>query len=437
MQIGLYTGAITSSQRVSGGGVSQTPEALAPIAGILDAPNIVILGASIMAGSFSDLQLLQDYAAAAGFSGTLWSEAQAGDKIDDTILRHAAAQSTPALSATEGQNVYIVHSGGNNVSGARPWPGQESQFANSYETLMQQITASGDTVIPLPLTKRLYTSAPVVTHGDGLSEENGSKPYNENLIYPAISTHAPDWRADGQAPYVNPYELADRYPGLLNSDGIHGYSNGTLACYILARVAARAMGLAKGRSRSGTSLLYSVERGAPKLSEIGTINRFLSYGNLAPENNLLLCGALTTAGAFDPFVEVRSNDQFQNKSNAAGTGTYARIPDTRFHDPTMVNYGVYVLGTQTLEMTFAGLTPGDVVTVSAIGVRNSGGTNRRGTLALSTGEALELDASNIAASNQVTFAPVAVPQDGRLSLSLSVAPGSTYGYLHGVLLDFA
>lgn len=439
MHIGLYTGAITSAAQISGGGASQEPEGLTPIPGILDAPNVVILGASIMDSAFGSNQTLNapmaDYAQAAGFTGTLHVRSQSGDQIADTIAKQAAAAAEPTIAATAGQNLYVVHTGGNNVSANRPWPGGQAAFQNSYDTLMQQLAASADRVVPLPLTKRLYPSAPAVVHGDTASEENGSKPYNENIIYPAIQSRAPDWRNAPGAPYVNPYELAHRYPQLLNSDGIHGYA-ASLGRYILARLAGRALGKAAGQSRAGSSVLYSITSGEPNAMSIGPMNVFRSYpsGFL---NNPLLCGAVATDGTFDPFIDMLRDGQFQNGSSNAGTGTFARIADPRFHIPDLVNNGVYLQGSQVFTLEFAGLTPGDTVTLTAVGVRNASGTNRRGTLTLSTGQSLELDGSNAAPSNMAVFDPVTVPSDGRLTLSLSVAPGSTYGYLHGVMLDFS
>ena len=52
------------------------------------------------------------------------------------------------------------------------------------------------------------------------------------------------------------------------------------------------------------------------------------------------------------------------------------------------------------------------------------------------GKLLVLDAATSAVSNQVVFAPVVVPADGELVLSLSVDAGSGYGYLSGVGVDF-
>ena len=439
MHIGLYTGAITSPTPVHAGGNAQEPDILAPISGILDAPNIIILGASIMDSAFGSDQTLRPdlvpYAQAAGFQGTLHVRSQAGDKIADTITKHANAALEPAISATAGQNLYIVHSGGNDVSSRRPWPGGEATFQSEYATLIEQITASGDMVIPLPLTKRLYTDAPIVVHGDAASEENGSKPYNENIIYPIIQTAAPEWRNGTDTPFVNPYDLADRYPDLLNSDGIHGYGP-SLSRFILARMAGRALGKPARGSRAGSSILYSIENGAPSTMSIGTMNVFRSYKS-GFQANPLLCGAIAQDGAFDPFIEISPAGQYQNVSANAGTETFARIADPRFHIADLVNNGIYVQGTNVFTLEFAQLTPGDMVTVSAVGVRSSGGANRRGMASLSTGQSLELDASTVAASNMAVFDPVQVPSDGRIQLSLTVAPGSTYGYLHGVMLDFS
>ena len=106
MHIGLYTGAITSAAQISAGGNAQEPDALTPIPGILDAPNVIILGASIMDSAFGSNQTLRPsiaaYAQAAGFTGTLHVRSQSGNSISHTIEKHAAAAAEPAISATTG-----------------------------------------------------------------------------------------------------------------------------------------------------------------------------------------------------------------------------------------------------------------------------------------------------------------------------------------------
>ena len=134
---------------------------LQPVPGILDAANVVILGASIMEGAFgrsddgSLRQSIVGCAAAAGFTGTLRSYASSGDKIADTRTEYATAKAD--LSADEGRNLYIAHTGGNIVSGARPFPGRQATF----EAPRRAMTGwPGWGVIPIPSTFSTFSSRP-------------------------------------------------------------------------------------------------------------------------------------------------------------------------------------------------------------------------------------------------------------------------------------
>ena len=93
-------------------------------------------------------------------------------------------------------------------------------------------------------------------------------------------------------------------------------------------------------------------------------------------------------------------------------------------------------GTDVFTLRLRNLPVGDAVTVTVVASRNTTAVNRKGLLALTGGESLVLDAATSAVSNQVVFAPVVVPADGELVLSLSVDAGSGYGYLSGVGVDF-
>lgn len=416
------------------------PEPLAPLAGILEADTVIVLGASIMRATWA-LPVhdnLQTFAAALGFTGTLVTYAQSGDDLADTIVKQATAKAEQ--SATEGSNLYLVHSGGNNVSGPRPYPGGAAIFQTDYTTLMDNITAT-DKVIPLPLTKRLYGINDVgypdnpedVVHGVPASEANGSLPYNENIIYPAINSYAPDWLDANGVPFVNPYEVVERHPDLL-SDAVHGYGQ-SLSRFILTRVAARAKGLVKGAPRAGKSLIYSIEQGAANTMEIGPINRFRSNRNFS--GYPVLYGSIFSDGSLDGFVSVRTSDEYRNSTSTDGTQAYPRIADTRFHSPDILDEGIYFEAGDVYTLTFYDLNPGETVTVSCCGIRSAGGTARRADVTLTGGQTLELDASNIAASNQIVFAPIVIPADGQITLSLQISSGSNYGYLHGVILDFS
>lgn len=416
------------------------------LAGILDAQNVVILGASVMRAAMGGASTgslaggaLRDFATAAGFTGTLYNYAESGNTVSSTIGHHQTAQT--ALAATAGQNLYIVHTGGNNVSSNRPYPGGEGNFSSDYATLMANITAT-DTVIPLPLTKRLYgigdAGYPGNTHdvvqGDAASEVYGAQPYIQNIILPAIASHAPDWlKGDGSA-YVDPYAFVDAHPWILGPDGVHG-PNFCLGRYILAGVAARARGQSQNDSRSGTAILYDIRKADPNTARAGLSNLICSFTD-GDTKNPLFPGAMTTDGGFDPFTTVRMGS-FQNNSDNTfgGTGVFNRLADSRFHDHALINEGIYVTTAKPLTLTFSGLPVGSQVQISCCGCRQASGA-REGRLTLTGGQSLVLNAATDAASNQVVFAPETVPADGILTLTYAPETGSSYGYLHGVILDF-
>lgn len=447
MDIGLSLNGIALASQMQGGGGGgggPAPQSLQPLSGVLDAANVVLLGASIFEAAFETgsnvvTPAVQAYATAAGFTGTLRSYAQSGDRISDTITRFAQAKAD--LTASEGNNIYITHTGGNNVSTARPYPGGAGTFQSHYDLLMGDITAT-DAVIPLPLTKRLYgiddPAYPAVTNavvqGDAPSEANGSKPYNDATILPVIASYAPDWQTPGGGAYVDPYAFVDADPQVLGFDGVHGPGT-ALARYVLAKVAGRAMGRATNTSRAGQSIIYNIRSGDPNGAAIGALNLIQGFPN-GTQNNPLFYGAIAQDGSFDPHIRARMT-AFRNGSFGMDASCYPRLADSRFHDLSLVSAGLYVQGTDTFTLQFDDLTPGDSVTISCCGVRTAGGTNRSGDISLSDGQVLTLNASNGASSNQVVFNPTVVPANGRITLTLTVTPGSTYGYLHGLILDFA
>ena len=100
-----------------------------------------------------------------------------------------------------------------------------------------------------------------------------------------------------------------------------------------------------------------------------------------------------------------------------------------------MNGEIYVHAAVVFPMTFENLTSGDTVRASCCGLRDVATTNRKGNVTLNGGQTLTLDAASNVPSNQIVFDPVVVPADGRISLTLTVTPGSTYGYLSGVILD--
>ncbi|SEJ81691.1 hypothetical protein SAMN05421762_3861 [Pseudooceanicola nitratireducens] len=407
------------------------PQGLEPLANVLDAPQIVILGASIMEGAFDTGGTVHPHiaawAAAMGITGTLTSYAVAGHTIAGTQGQLALAKSD--LMASEGQNLYVVHTGGNNVSANRPYPGGSSGFEADYDALITAAQQGGDRIIPLPLTFRHYGN----TVTPGVNEEDGSAPYNDQILLPRIGTHAPDWMGAGR-PHIDPYGFAKANPDLINSDGIHGYGH-TIAQYILSRLIGRALGRTQGDSRAGSGLIFDLKSGVPQNYLPGAVNRIKAYPNAA--GYPVSIGAVRDSGAdVDPFVQLDYGGFTNGNSEGAGAGAFARVPDSRFHDAALLGGSIYVQGTDVFTLRLRNLPVGDAVTVTAVASRNTTAVNRKGLLSLTGGESLVLDAATSAVSNQVVFAPVVVPADGELALSLSVDAGSGYGYLSGVGVDF-
>lgn len=435
---GYSLSACTLAQDVSYSG----PQPLAPLAGILDAQKVIIIGASITESAFGgtsgvDANVIA-HAAALGFTGTVVSYAQAGDRILQGIEQAAAAKADHA--ATEGSNCYIAHIGGNNVSAFRPYPGGEPEFTNQYTTLMSNITAT-DKVVPLPLTKRLYgideagypANPEDVDNTDPSTDQYGSLPYNENAIYPAIDSFAPDWRAAGQVPYVNPYRFIEDNPDLLTSDGIHGAGH-AFARFILSKVAARALGQGAGDSRAGKTLMYRFSVGGTATTQIAPINNIISYANGA--GYPVFTGAQFLDGSVDGHSVLRMGT-FNNGGTGAGAAAFARIADTRFHDVDLLSNYIYVQGGNVLRITIGGLTQNDTVTATAVAAHGAAWDARLGNLTLNGGETLTLNPQSDAGSNQVVFAPVSVPASGEITFDLAVAAGATYGLLSGLALDFS
>jgi len=174
----------------------------------------------------------------------------------------------------------------------------------------------------------------------------------------------------------------------------------------------------------------------------------MGYATIAPINNILALqnglnysvyfGAQFHDGSVDGFSDLRVST-YQNGSTTGGGGAGAipRVADTRFHDPAILSKYIYGVAAMPITVTIGNLTPGDTVTVTAVGSRNSVGTARRADVTLNGGETFELDAATDAASNQITFAPITVPASGELVLEMVVSSGSTYCYLNALALDFS
>ena len=414
---------------------ASTPTGFGPLPGVLDAQNIIVLGASIIEDAFeNEPQEVTDFAARMGFTGTIQGRATGGQGVEMTANALNNAQAEFAASA--GSNLYLVHTGGNDVTAARPYPGGATELEAGLQTIFDDIATTGDVGVLSSLTKRYYNSAPQVVVGDPSTDANGSLPYVENVYIPFIETNLPDWSDQGQ-PVVDLYDLTDRYPEFIGTDGVHPTEVGQRAMhqYVLSRMAARAKGV-RNTSRTGRSLVLDFGDAEGGDYQPAAINRIPRVSDLSPVLKNVAIGPLDQAGEPDHFVEV-AVERFGG-TNTAGQGlpAAARIADTRLHDAAMLGDSLFV-GSATPDgtITLRHLTPGDTALITVAGSRNSGDANRRGDVTV-LGQTLTLDAATIGASNQIRFAPVTVPASGEIAIRLDKRADSNFGYISGVIVDF-
>ena len=438
-----------------------------PIPAVFAARNIIIGGASIMDSSFGGTTngnangRFRNYVRTAGWSATteVKKYAQAGDRIADLEVRYAQAQTD--LAADVGFNLYAFHVGGNDVSAYRPFPlapTDEARFRSDYISLIDSLP-SADIKVPVALTKRLYgkdeaaypvgppanPSKPYVIHGDPSTDQFGSKPFNEGPIRDILADKAPDWRGADGLPFVNPYELVNRFP-VLTYDGVHGYES-TIATFILSRIAARGAGVAKTASRAGTSILYQCTARMGYFEVNAGYNRIL-WNSSDPREYTRLFGASCITGGlvatpdgrgFDPWIECA---MFGGRGSvpARASNSLSRVPDTRFHAvPDLFANGYYVASPEVGGLSWSGLTPGDTLTLTAMGQQDSSTNGASYRLKDSAGtefQRISINNGTDQASNQGTFDPITVPADGTVFLEMQRPSGGSGAYLHGVILDF-
>lgn len=415
------------------------------LAGILNAPNVIILGDSIAASSFALNAATADavgtiqpgiaaYAAAVGFTGNLVSYAQSGDTLGNANAKHALAQAT--FAATAGSNLFLTLTGVNDMRGSLPGTSKLVEFTALYANHVGTISAGGNAFIPCPMT--LITKAAdgvtvIVNPNDPATEANGTKPFSDAAILPLIQAN---WRAPGQRPFVDTYDFTLRNPHLLAADGLHG-QGAALAHYVLASVAGRALGKIRTASRAGKAVIYHFTGAANSNNYLpGQINKFFALTTAGTRKGEAV-GAISHGGGLDPFIEVRAHGGAHGAyTNGAGLGAAARVADARLHDAALLTNGMFVTGGNVVTFEIGNLNPGEAVTVTCVastGVFQPGPAD----VTLTGGQLLQLDCRSTAASNQIVFAPVLVGSTGRLVLTVAQAAGTTRAAINAVLLDFA
>ncbi|RWR35010.1 SGNH/GDSL hydrolase family protein [Sinirhodobacter populi] len=420
-------GGSATSTSTAVGPVTESSQPIAPISGILDAAHINVFGASF--SKYAEA----DYAAVAaqfGFTGTVHMYAVAGLQSTGFPAQLAAAVDANTVA----DSLSIVDFGGNDVTSNRPYPGGGTGLDSRMRTNIDALIAGGSKPLIVPISFRYYTSGAVTATGTVwdwtiANEDNGSKPYNENVMYPLLAEYNPDWvRPDG-VPFLDAYNWTKGNQYFVCNDGVHPHAPDTFTASILSKAAVRASGQdPEDKSRLyGKTILYAPRRNSGGgWSMYGGIageihyNGVVPLANTATEQNTqrdhMVFGGLCTDGtiASTGLVRVTHDGTLAHGTAAFNAG---RLPDADIAAVQEVaSANAYVGAGSSFLVQFFDYPAGRTVDVTVAGQTNS--ADRPQTVTFSTGQTATFDAGNTGETNLVTVS-VVVPANGQFSFTLS------------------
>ena len=152
-----------------------------------------------------------------GHDPVLFNRAEGG--WTSTHLRRAL----PDILARHPHATYVlIHIGGNDVSGYRPYPGGAAVLKKNLKAILETVRAAGKVPIPARLSYRRYRSSPRVG-----PESAGSLPYVEKIFDPLIERYAPAFfDPEARRGRVDAYSWFREHPTELKRDGIHPNARG-------------------------------------------------------------------------------------------------------------------------------------------------------------------------------------------------------------------
>ncbi len=424
---------------------------------VRDKANIITIGASILDYSFKTanggaanvaLGLARDtLATSLGFRGTVQPRAVAGDSLDDILVEATAAKAE--FIATQGNNLYICHMGGNDVTSRRPYVEEDDydHFWDYLEQIYDVLSAGGDEVVIMPLSKRLYKTGATVASGE--VDANGSLLYNTNIYYPFFAEHTPKWLGSATEHRLDFYEFTERneLEFLREDDGTHPHSGSFLAlqAFVLG-------GLLRGSKRLvNTSAL----RRGKSYHIVPTANNYYFEANnnlnffkvdAQGQNNQgkVMGGALRelTTGEHDLFMEVAVSGFVG--INTTGAGALAVTGgDTRFNANTnalghIMSRSLFMDNTNTANTAYIrirGLVEGETGRVTLAGSRNLADSQRQANVSINGTNIGILNSANNAANNLISNTFV-VSSNGTLQISIHRNVAGNTAYLSGLIIDF-
>ncbi|MGE5944598.1 MAG: SGNH/GDSL hydrolase family protein [Flavobacteriales bacterium] len=179
----------------------------------------IIIGASIMNSTFfypDDIEALINVTYP-DETVEVYDEAVAGWTTHYGQINIDAILAEYSAEGTTYDTYVLIHLGGNDVTNNRPYSTDTnlSDMEDDYNYMLDAIIAKGFTPILNEISFRNYDETTL------LNEQNGSLPYNENIIKPLNLSRGLDFVFEDGTSYYQLYELIYNNPSWLNSDDIH------------------------------------------------------------------------------------------------------------------------------------------------------------------------------------------------------------------------
>ena len=191
--------------------------------------NIVVVGASIMEGGFGRSLTTPHAAATAFWNGVkVYGYGWSGDEVADTVGRLNAA-----MAAFPTNTLFVVHTGGNNVTATRPYaeatPAELDAIADGYDDLLAVMATRPGRCVLASLTYREYAD-PALSSAMLLDPAPGSAPYNANIVIPKIAAALPATINSDARPVLDLYNWVRNHSKVyMGTDGVHLTATGYAA----------------------------------------------------------------------------------------------------------------------------------------------------------------------------------------------------------------
>ena len=188
---------------------------------------VILCGDSIMQGMWDATQTGGSMQSRYGLQHGLYVDVNEEGNNGFTTANYAAAIDSILTSYnTESYPTYCIgHLGTNNVTQTRPYTSQVGSnpiiddMASNLDTIKSAIEAKG--------FEMWFGQCPLADYDDTtfVNEQNGAKPYNDNIIEPWIDTK---WKYQDGTPVLQFYDLIYNNLSILSSDNIHPSYSGYL-----------------------------------------------------------------------------------------------------------------------------------------------------------------------------------------------------------------